>query len=55
MGGGVMHNLDLFPMIRGNLLKLLNGYVRSPDIVPPLLGDNAGVLGALALAMGSAK
>ncbi len=57
-GGGVMHNLDLFPMIRRNLRECLNGYVQSPDIlesmdsylVPPLLGDDAGVLGALGLA-----
>lgn len=57
-GGGVMHNLDLFPMIRQNLRECLNGYVQSPDIlesietylVPPLLGDDAGVLGGLVLA-----
>jgi fructokinase len=58
MGGGVMHNLGLFPMIRENLRECLNGYVQAPDIlesidsylVPPLLGDDAGVLGALVLA-----
>ncbi len=49
-GGGVMHNLELFPMIRKNLRECLNGYVQAPDIVPPLLGDNAGVLGGIALA-----
>jgi fructokinase len=58
MGGGVMHNLGLFPMIRENLRECLNGYVQAPDIlesidtyvVPPRLGDDAGVLGALVLA-----
>jgi fructokinase len=52
MGGGVMHHLDLFPMIRERLQDLLRGYVRAPELVPPLLGDDAGVLGALALAAG---
>ncbi len=49
MGGGVMHRLDLFPMIRQQLRDLLRGYVQAPEIVPPLLGDDAGVLGAIAL------
>jgi fructokinase len=49
-GGGVMHNLDLFPMIRTNLSECLNGYVKVPDIIPPLLGDDAGVLGGILLA-----
>ncbi len=57
-GGGVMHNLNLFPMLRRNLRERLNGYVHSPDVlesidsylVPPLLGDDAGVLGGLILA-----
>jgi fructokinase len=50
VGGGVMHNLDLFPMIRKHLRECLNGYVQAPDIVPPLLGDDAGVLGGIELA-----
>lgn len=50
VGGGVMHNLELFPMIRQHLREFLNGYVLAPDIVPPLLGDDAGVLGGLVLA-----
>jgi fructokinase len=49
-GGGVMHNLDLFPLVRAQLRELLNGYVQAPEIVPPLLGDDAGVLGGIALA-----
>ena len=49
-GGGVMGREQLFPMIRGNVAELLNGYVDAPDIVPPSLGSRAGVLGAMALA-----
>ncbi len=52
MGGGVMHEVELFPMLRERLQDLLRGYVQAPEIVPPLLGDDAGVLGALALAAG---
>jgi fructokinase len=50
LGGGVMSRETLYPMIRGNVAKLLNGYVDPPEIVPPSLGSRAGVLGALALA-----
>ncbi len=57
LGGGVMHQRQLFPEIRRRLQERLAGYVRSPAIlddvesyiVPPGLGDRAGVLGALAL------
>jgi fructokinase len=59
MGGGVMKQLQLFPMIRRHVRELLNGYVKHPAImeendsfiVPPGLGDNAGLSGALALAL----
>jgi len=58
IGGGVMSKASLYPMIRRQVLDLLNNYVRSPRIlddidgyiVPPWLGGHAGVLGALALA-----
>lgn len=58
LGGGVMHQAHLFPMIRERVLEALNGYVQAPAIiqnietyiVPPGLGDEAGVLGAIALA-----
>lgn len=60
IGGGVMQHPALFPMIRGRVLELLNGYVQSPAIlehidqyiVPPGLGNRSGSLGAIALAMG---
>ncbi len=59
VGGGVMNVPELFPMVRREVLRLLNGYVQAPDvleqmdqyIVPPGLGSRAGVLGAIALAM----
>jgi fructokinase len=54
LGGGVMKQTQLFPLIRQNVQDLLNGYVELPDlesyIVPPGLGDNAGITGALVLA-----
>ena len=50
MGGGVMRRLDLFPMIRAGLSECLNGYVQAPEVVPPALGEDAGVLGAMILA-----
>ena len=58
VGGGVMEQSQLFPMMRHKVQTLLNGYVQSPEIlerideyiVPPALGNRAGVLGAMALA-----
>ncbi len=55
---GVMRQRSLFPQIREHVQRLLNGYVEAPAIldeidqfiVPPALGDQAGVLGAFALA-----
>lgn len=57
LGGGVMQP-HLFAPVREEFLRLLNGYVRHPAlsqrieeyIVPPGLGDRAGLLGALVLA-----
>jgi fructokinase len=58
LGGGVMDQAHLFPLVRRKTQELLNGYVQSPEIieridryiVPPGLGNRAGVLGAIALA-----
>ena len=58
LGGGVMHQEHVFPKIRREVLKLLNGYVQAPAITeridfyitPPVLGDRAGACGAVALA-----
>lgn len=57
MGGGVMQQMQLFPLIRQKVQVSLNGYVQAPAIldhiddfiVPPALGGQAGVLGAIAL------
>ncbi len=62
LGGGVMGNRDLFPRIRERVWGLLNRYLPAPAlagdlsdyIVPPALGDRAGLLGALALAIEAA-
>ncbi len=59
LGGGVMHQLHLFPRIRRRTLELLGGYVAHPAIleqidafiIPPALGDNAGAVGSLLLAL----
>lgn len=58
MGGGVMQREHLFPLVRKEFQRVLNGYVQSDAlaggidryVVPPRLGDRAGVLGALVLA-----
>ncbi|MBN1265224.1 MAG: ROK family protein [Anaerolineales bacterium] len=58
LGGGVMKQQQLFPKVRRGVQEILNGYIVSPAIqenideyiVPPGLGDRAGVLGAIALA-----
>lgn len=58
LGGGVMHQEQLFPLIRKKTVELLNGYLNTkqlhdPDsyIVPPSLNDNQGILGCLKLAL----
>jgi fructokinase len=58
MGGGVLSNRALFPLIRQAVLRLNNGYMSWLDcadrvdafIVPPALGDQAGLAGALLMA-----
>ena len=58
LGGGVMQQASLFPMIRQELLRLLNGYIDAKPLLneidsyvaPPELGNRAGVLGAMVLA-----
>ena len=59
LGGDVMDQPQLFPLVRQKTLEALNGYVQAPAIldnidtyiVPPALGNKAGVLGAFALGM----
>jgi fructokinase len=58
MGGGVMKVDGLFPRVRKRLQGLLNGYVQHGAILDdidnyvvwPALGDQAGMLGGIALA-----
>jgi fructokinase len=62
MGGGVMSQARLLPLIRTRLRHWLGGYIDRSEIltgvdryvVAPELGDHAGVLGALVLAMDAA-
>lgn len=57
--GGVMHQTGLFPMIREKVKVKMNGYVNHPMIlqymddyiIPPGLGENPGVLGAVKLGL----
>jgi len=58
LGGGVMAQPVLLPMVRSKLLAALNGYVAAPAltenieqyVVAPGLGARAGSVGAIALA-----
>ena len=49
-----MKQAQLYPLIRQEFEKLMAGYVELPSleeyIVPPALGDNAGITGCLLLA-----
>lgn len=53
LGGGVMKQEQLYPMIREKIMKLLNGYLDAGDlkkfIVEPQLQDDQGVRGAMEL------
>ncbi|MGZ9587131.1 ROK family protein [Paenibacillus marinisediminis] len=59
LGGGVSKQLHLFPRIREEVKRLLNGYVQHPAvldtnseyIVAPGLDDRAGITGAMALGL----
>lgn len=62
LGGGVMEQTHLFPKVRRQVREILNGYIQARVlledmnnyIVPPGLGNRAGVLGAVALAQRAA-
>jgi fructokinase len=63
LGGGVMRQTHLFPMIQEELQRMLNGYLQTRElmenighyVVQPALGDHAGLLGALALGQQALK
>ena len=50
LGGGVMKEPSLLPLVRRRVTELLAGYVDAPELALPALGDRSGVVGALELA-----
>ena len=58
LGGGIMQQAHLFPMVQQELARSLNNYIQAAEllekidqyVVPPQLGNRSGVLGALVLA-----
>lgn len=57
LGGGVMHQEQLFPLIRLRVTQMLGGYIRAKEltdmehyIVPASLHDNQGIMGCFELA-----
>lgn len=63
LGGGVMHQKQLFPQIRRKVAGMLNGYICHDAvlggidryIVPPALGEDPGIKGALMLGKNAVK
>ncbi len=62
LGGGVMHQEQLFPMIRAKFKELLNGYIVTNEledldnyIVPASLNDDQGIMGAIKLAIDASE
>jgi len=59
LGGGVMNQDHLFPIIREELNQLMAGYVELPNledyIVAPALGNNAATIGCFILARNLVK
>ena len=56
LGGGVMHQTQLFPLVREKTRELLNGYIKNDTvndmdhyIVPASLHDDQGIMGCLKL------
>ena len=57
LGGGVMHQEQLFPLIRKKLKEYINGYIATDEladmehyVVPASLHDDQGIMGCLELA-----
>lgn len=58
LGGGVMHQEHMLPLVREELKRQLNGYIQTKEledlesyVVLPSLNDNQGIIGALKLAL----
>jgi len=56
LGGGVLHQEQLYPLIRKHVEELLGGYLSTPEVqdlssylVAPALRDEQGILGAMML------
>ena len=59
MGGGVSHLPDVHAATNRKLIEMMAGYAVQPEhregfVVPPGLDDDAGIVGALALAESAA-
>lgn len=62
LGGGVMHQEQLMPLVRAKVKELLGGYLRTKELedmdsylVLPSLHDDQGILGALKLGIDAWK
>ncbi len=58
LGGGVMHQQQLFPLIRKKTKEMLNDYIKTDEIadidnyiVPASLNDDQGIMGCIKLAI----
>ena len=58
LGGGVMHQMQLFDLVREKTAEMLHGYIKTPQmedlshyIVPASLNDDQGIMGCLKLAI----
>lgn len=58
LGGGVMHQEQVLPLVKQEVVRQLNGYVKTKElkeidtyIVLPSLNDNQGIMGAIRLAL----
>lgn len=62
LGGGVMHQEQLMPLVRAKVTEMLGGYIRTRELsdmdsylVLPSLNDDQGILGALKLGIDAAS
>ena len=60
LGGGVMHQMQLFELVREKLKAKLNDYIKAKElydmeryVVPASLHDDQGIMGCIKLAIDS--